>query len=373
MDRAEDPLTVTAVCDERELVTLEDEWNQLYAEVSDPNVFASFAWVRAWWRHIGARDESQALRVYVVRDSRRVIAVAPLLIRVASRLGVRVRKLEFIGLGWNDYNDVLFRGTPAAAFEALVDAIHLDAAEWDVAELSNLRPATASCLKDAIQSTDLRFRFKKDSRCPYVALDEPLEKTVSATTRSGARRKLRRLREFGATVGITRGPEIDRSLLDRLIALEQHKKINGVEDCRILVRETPFFREVIEALAARGSVYVAAIESAEHELIAYEMGFLCGTGLWMYNKAYNSAYSSFSPGVALIGEVLAWAVSEGLDEYDFLRGEEEYKIRWTATFHENSQLLVWNPRSRSRFGAAATRALRKVRSVFQTGSDQEPC
>jgi CelD/BcsL family acetyltransferase involved in cellulose biosynthesis len=50
----------------------------------------------------------------------------------------------------------------------------------------------------------------------------------------------------------------------------------------------------------------------------------------------------------LVHAILAYAFSRGYDEYDFLRGEEPYKMVWSTGCHRGFRLLIWNRRWVSR-------------------------
>jgi CelD/BcsL family acetyltransferase involved in cellulose biosynthesis len=52
--------------------------------------------------------------------------------------------------------------------------------------------------------------------------------------------------------------------------------------------------------------------------------------LWVYNSGMNRDFSEFSPGWVLLGYLLQWANNQKIDEFDFLRGDEDYKYKFGA-------------------------------------------
>jgi CelD/BcsL family acetyltransferase involved in cellulose biosynthesis len=58
----------------------------------------------------------------------------------------------------------------------------------------------------------------------------------------------------------------------------------------------------------------------------------------------------------LIPAAVDYAFSRGDTEFDFLSGEEPYKMQWTKGFHHTYRLMIWNRRWVSRL-----RAYRNVR------------
>ena len=73
----------------------------------------TYGWFRAWLRHLTAEQGRERLQPYVlaIKHENSIVGIAPLVRRVVSRFGFRVRKLEFVG-GHADYNDLLLSDNP---------------------------------------------------------------------------------------------------------------------------------------------------------------------------------------------------------------------------------------------------------------------
>jgi CelD/BcsL family acetyltransferase involved in cellulose biosynthesis len=52
--------------------------------------------------------------------------------------------------------------------------------------------------------------------------------------------------------------------------------------------------------------------------------------LWVYNSGLDRRFMEYSPGWVLLGYLLQWANENGYAEFDFMRGDEEYKYRFGA-------------------------------------------
>ena|SRR5438105_11909593 len=50
----------------------------------------------------------------------------------------------------------------------------------------------------------------------------------------------------------------------------------------------------------------------------------------LYLSGFDPALARFSLGTLLVGHAIEEAVREGAEEFDFLRGQEDYKYRWGA-------------------------------------------
>ena len=58
--------------------------------------------------------------------------------------------------------------------------------------------------------------------------------------------------------------------------------------------------------------------------------FLSDRKLLVYNTGWNPRFLKASPGWVLLGKLVRWAIENGLDEVDLMRGDEDYKYRFGA-------------------------------------------
>jgi CelD/BcsL family acetyltransferase involved in cellulose biosynthesis len=78
--------------------------------------------------------------------------------------------------------------------------------------------------------------------------------------------------------------------------------------------------------------------------------FHYGDSALYYQAGWDPAadLSSLSPGVVLMAHSIRHAIDSGLRYYEFLRGDEQYKSRWTKTYRKTvSFLLARRPAGRS--------------------------
>jgi CelD/BcsL family acetyltransferase involved in cellulose biosynthesis len=61
--------------------------------------------------------------------------------------------------------------------------------------------------------------------------------------------------------------------------------------------------------------------------------------VFSYNGSYRAELAKPSPGTVLTAEVIRAACERGKTEYDMLRGEEEYKRRWSDKYRAELQLV----------------------------------
>jgi CelD/BcsL family acetyltransferase involved in cellulose biosynthesis len=349
--------SVEPITAEEGLANLEEDWNRLSETAEQPNVFMTFDWFRIWNQRITQDDCGGQRRpnVLVLKKDGAIAGISPLIHRTASRFGLVVRKLEFVGRQ-ADYNDLVVGDDTEGQTEAVVDFLARTRGDWDLIDLRDLR-VTGNALpliEAALKRARLSYRvLPEEERCPFLVIDGPWSMMVSRFSPSSRhvfrnqQSRLDRMSAEGLRVRIIENPHEEPGLLEKLISLESQKHVHGELSQPFIAKYPEVFRSLFETLGPRGWLYVALMELGERPL-AWRLGFRCGKKLWGFLTAYDHTFSRFSPGTMLVPALIDYGFSHGYNEYDFLRGEESYKMRWTTDYHQNYRLLIWSRRWSSR-------------------------
>ena len=78
---------------------------------------------------------------------------------------------------------------------------------------------------------------------------------------------------------------------------------------------------------AKGWLLLAFLKINDERAAAY-LCFDFGNRLWVYNSAIDSRFSSLSVGWVLLAHLLQWAIENRRAAFDFMRGPEDYKLRF---------------------------------------------
>ncbi len=348
------PYSVEPITTEEGLSCLEQDWNRLSETAELPNVFMTFDWFRAWNQRFAQEDRRgrRRLSVLVLKKDGAVVGISPLICRAASRFGLVVRKLEFLESP-ADYNDFVLGCDPAGSVGAIVDFLVQSEHQWDLADLRSMRETgnTLALIESAFSHTGLIYRILPEAdSCPYLPIEggsPAAMKRLSGHVRRTLRKRMERTRALGLRVRILENPQDEPGLLGKMIVLEGQKRVAGKLVQPFVARYPEVFQSLFDTLGPRGWVYIALMETGDRP-VAWQLGFRCGKRLWEYSRAYDHAFSRFAPGTMLVPAVLDYGFSHGFEEYDFLRGEEPYKMVWNTGCHETFRLLVWSRRWISR-------------------------
>jgi CelD/BcsL family acetyltransferase involved in cellulose biosynthesis len=118
-----------------------------------------------------------------------------------------------------------------------------------------------------------------------------------------------------------------------LMANDEHKRVfltPGMRDA---------FRKLLRCAFEAGCLHMAFLEF-DGERAAAHVSFDYLQRIWAYNSGVNPKFTELSPGWVLLGYELQWANQNRYKEYDFMRGDEEYKYRFGAIDRSVKRLTI---------------------------------
>jgi CelD/BcsL family acetyltransferase involved in cellulose biosynthesis len=292
-----------------------EEWSAL-AEASG-SVFATPEWTEVWWRHFGA---GQRLRVGVARAAGgRAVAVVPL---VRGRTGP-LRVVRFAGHGPADQlGPVCDPNDMDLGAEALRQAMAAMPGGWDVF-VGDYLPGDQGW--DARLGGTVLRRFESPVlRFEGRTWDEYLRERSRNFREQATRRERKLAREHDLRFRLTTSAaELTRDL-DALFALHGSRWSAGSNFSRV----EAFHREFAAVALARGWLRLWRLDLDGRTMAAW-LGFRFG-GAESYYQAGRDPSAEGSVGFVLLVHTIRSAREDGVQEYRFLRGDEEYKGRFAT-------------------------------------------
>jgi CelD/BcsL family acetyltransferase involved in cellulose biosynthesis len=298
----------------------EASWNGLLDRSAAPSVFLTWTWQTEWARAFAPDHPLQVLAV--TDDDGGLAGLLPLYEDGPERLRV------LGGVDVSDYLDLIApAGSEEDVWQALLQHRAAQRVEWDLHAVRAASP-TAEILPRIAPSWGLRVVADVEERCPVLALpatwDEYLAR-LSGKDRHELKRKMRKLeRELPAiTVSAHAGADGWDEALGRFLTLHRLSKVGKARFMDDGMER--FFRDATRALAAAGWARLWFLEW-EGKAVA---SFLCleyaGT-VGLYNSGFDPAQARLAPGIVLLAHVIGDAITRGIPTFDFLRGEEHYKL-----------------------------------------------
>jgi CelD/BcsL family acetyltransferase involved in cellulose biosynthesis len=327
---------------------LKEEWQALVERSERATIYQTWEWNEAWWRAFG---RGKRLRIMEVRDRGKLIGLAPLY--VSNHLGTPLRRVAFIGTGASDYMDVIVDEERAPEIIPVIVRHLIGSRAYDLADLQQLRPHAylreqVECRPQSLPHPR-RLQSTVMEPCPYVALPatwDEYTRRLGKKMRSNLSYYDRLLPKTfeNVEVRLAEGQELDAAM-GALFDLHQ-KRWNA----RLLPgvlggsRVQQFHRQVAERFHERGwlRLHLTQIDSRS---VAVLYCYRFRERYYYYLGGFAPDLARYSLGTVLTAHAMRQAISEGCEEFDFLRGAEPYKYRWMPEERFNHRLLLSRPRS----------------------------
>jgi len=380
-----------SVCVISELAALEQivpDWTSLLerSETNEPAL--SPPWLLTWWRVFGDEHERR-LAVVVLREGGRLVGLAPLLARTHWYApGIPFRRLELIGSGENEADEICSeyigilaeRGAEEAVAKSLAQVLASGGlGRWDELVLPAMDGSTRlpSILGRALDGATLPAAIEITSRAPFVPLPASWEAYLGSLP-SGRRgfiqrsvRDLDRWAEGSSTVVAVEAPQ-DLARGKRILAKLHAERWaeQGRQGLFESPRFTRFHDELMAALLPRGAIELLWL-AARGEPVAAVYSFVWNDKVYFYQSGRKTDVPNrIRPGIVLHAHAIRRAIEAGRREYDFLGGMDAYKMTFALATRPLVQLRAIRPSLRETLRVlarqAATHAQRVQRSFATT-------
>lgn len=324
---------------------LRQEWNPLLRNSASNTIFLTWEWQSTWWEHLGEGE----LYLIAVRDGGHLSGIAPLYLTSAGNLTSDDGPSELSIVGCRDVSDYLdliaVSGQEERVYSALLDWLESDEAPpWDLADLCNIPAAspTHSLLAEMAAARGYQVQTEVEDIAPIIFLPSTWDEYLSSLDkkqRHEIRRKIRRAEGGGQINWYVVNEEHDlAAAMGAFIKL--HQKSHVEKDEFMDAQMKGFFHAAAQVLHQAGWLQLAFME-INGEKAAAMLNFDYRDSIQVYNSGYDpQKYAQLSPGIVLLSYCIQHAIELGRAKFDFLRGDEEYKLRFGAQPTEVYRLLI---------------------------------
>ncbi|HEY2981725.1 MAG TPA: GNAT family N-acetyltransferase [Anaerolineales bacterium] len=324
----------------KDFSSLESEaWNALLSESITNVPFLRHEYLRNWWQTRGGGEwESPELVLVSASDNGRLIGIAPLFVAehdTSAALGTGgARALMLVGsIEISDYLDLIVREVDLPRFLAgLLDfVLSSGPSAGSGLDWWNLPDSTPTLATLRAEAGRRGWNYAQEiyRPTPTIVLNGGYEAYLAGLEkkqRHEMRRKVRRAEERGARWYLAgEGANLEAEIEAFLTLMEDDQ--NKANFLRPAMRAQ--MRLCMRAAHENGWLWLAFLE-IDGRKAAAALNFDYQNRLWGYNSGVDSSFLELSPGWVLLTYTLQWAAEHGRAEFDFMRGDEEYKYRFGA-------------------------------------------
>ena len=321
-----DHLPIELVRGASALDALEGDWERLFAR-SPVIPFQNLAWMRGWLRTLGADAEVWLLRVGDPTE-----ALFPL---VLERSGP-FRVLRLLGHGVSDYMGMLPLAASEACYAAVGSWLGRPSERFDWADLTGL--AGPRDRVDVLLDTSARPRAQRLYEiCPRVCVASDWDEYLrSRKKRFRANLKRARTRTLASGDPEVRREAATAALFDEMVAVERDSwKWEHGEAFLRNAGTRDFLRAVLVEAPAPHELWTLRFGE---ELAAFAISFVEEKTRYYYLPSFRKQYTDI--GTYLLECIVRDAHERGLEAFDFLQGDESYKLVWCDEQNEVQQVLL---------------------------------
>ena len=308
-----------------------NEWNALLSESITDVPFLRYEYLDAWWSTRGGGEWPQAeLALVSARENGRLVGIAPLF-STAYDGGQVLMLLGSIEI--SDYLDLIVRAEDLSQFLSdLLDFLASDSVPaWSAIDWYNLPEGSPTLAVLEAESVKRGWEFGREPFRPALSVPLPGDfeeylMNIDKKQRHEIRRKMRRAESSEQNVHwyIVEDDSMLEAEIDAFLALmanDQHKEEFLSEVMRNQIRSS------VHAAFNAGWLQLAFLDVDGKKAAGY-LNFDYHNRIWVYNSGLDFGFGELSPGWVLLGYLLQWANEHGRSEFDFMRGDEDYKAKF---------------------------------------------
>ena len=195
---------------------------------------------------------------------------------------------------------------------------------------------------------------------PYLKIEgnnwEGYYNNLSRNSRDIIKRRIKKLASLGQ---VSFGYCKNRRELDEVINImyEQHIKrresLGQNKSLFLNSRNRIFFNTVCEKLFLDSNLYMFYLKLDE-KIIATAFCFLGNDVLYYYIPTFDCGYKDCSPGRILLFNIIKFSFDSEFREFDFMIGEEDYKLHWNAELRKIREVVLFRRNLKGTISLVAT-------------------
>lgn len=307
---------------------LRAEWEALHASCPHATVFQHPALLATWEQHF---PPTEAVVYLSIRQEESLAGVVPLLLGPAhARVSGDPEIMDFSPL-------LIAPGAELAVARGILEWLNEDMTP--AATIWGLAPGNAlpEALSVVAESFGWRVAIEDEAITPVATLHtettndfESFVASLPKKDRHELRRKLRNLEAAGEyRYEECSSPAEFEARFHRF--LELMRKSRADKDAFLTPAMEAYFRDLGRVTCELGLSRLATLW-LEDEAVAMTWSFATDNALLLYNSGYDPGHEGLSLGITSKALAMRAACEAGLREFNFLRGDEDYKRRMGGEF-----------------------------------------
>jgi len=331
-------MEIRLLSDFRAFENLRDPWNKLLPQNPAQDVFYTWEWLFAWWKHYKKDRELWLITAWRADE---LVGIAPLMLTIRQKYGLSQRVLCSLGTPYIDVGGFIVCDGDPDIYSAICDHLIEEKEQWDVLELNELAlngPEISALIPNFKNSNFVTYN--KSQRHFYLPLQGDwlsYLSRLSKNMRSDLKRKTHRIESRGKlTFKRHTGKEVTLQDISTIFKINEHGRYPYLYHNS---EERSFQKSLIELTSDHGWPDLSLLFIDDHP-VAYRYGLFFNNILEDWRTGFDTRYFELSVGKVLLSLVIEDCFKRSYEGIDFLRGDETYKNQWQTLERDYLQLRV---------------------------------
>ena len=304
------------------------------------------------WEHtlisVKNLEENQKLKILYITSDDRIIAIAPL---KRSRYNLNLIKynvLEPLDFGnATDYSGLILTEQAFECLQMFISYLYQQK-DWNLLSFSNI-PEDSILIKLVTTNPNFfsKFRIERTDICPYIQLPGSIDEFLNSLKthfRKQLRRCLRNIEKDYGKVELKESREFEsmENAISVFFDLHQERwNSKGTSGAFHSSKIRNMFIERAKIFLEKDwlGLYFLMVND-KPVAVNYTLEYTKKTSSCL--TGFDPEYNRYSVSNLLLLKVIERCISKGFTEYDFMRGEESYKSKWTKKYRTNFTIKLAN-------------------------------
>lgn len=300
----------------------EQVWTDFHQSCEDPVVFYQYEFLRGY-----AEAANERLDLLLYKENSKLLIALPGSFNKTKRIFYNLTYF-----GWDNLNFLMVKEIDALGISSFFKEL------LKVVDLVVYKNINESCYQTISTSTFELTSFK-GFRCPFIPLKEPYRDYLEGLSVS-FKRMVKNRTNFCIKHGIEfkflsnlESESFEEAFAD-LIRLHSLRMDEVEIKSKFLRTEPQRFHRILRD--NRSKEFIQIIQAVEGEKVVGTLyGFVSSNRCAYLASGIDPDYSKYSLGIVLIGKLIDYSISRNYEYFDFLRGTEDYKFKWTQETNQN--------------------------------------
>lgn len=319
-------MIIKVINNDEEFYKLKNDWIRIVNEVKNITPFQSWEWNYYWWQNYG---KEKKLNIVLAYDKKKLLGIAPMYIEN--------RIIKFIGERDSDFGDFIILKNNYRVLQNLVKS--LLKTDFKKIQLKEMRSDSENfhILKRLIKNKIVYIY--NSTMVPYVEISKYEDYEEFNTFLEGEfRRRLKREKKFGEEMKFLRNVKINKELIKEMEHIYEKRQSERVGKSN-LNRIIPF----VEALNNCNLFYISFLKINE-KIACFSINIEFKNKIYCYILGINSDFKYADIGHLMAKKHIQCSFENRLEEFNFLRGDYEFKLKWNTDLKTNYNIEIYSSR-----------------------------